>query len=246
MLPLNKYYRKTYTGENIVVERVYENGRWQDITEHVESAVINNQTSNQAVVLGNGPSRLEFDLRLIKKHRGGLLGSRRLQSYGCNALYRDFAPDFLIAVGTEEIVTEIANSGYTTDHIVYANSNYVTKYPDKFYIIPHDPYADAGTTAAYIAAFDGHKNIYMLGFDSQDTSGFNYNVYAGTYGYDSKTSTILDYKWKLNIRQLATVYDDVMFSFVYQNKNRPMPAEWRDLLNVRAISIMDFAIAADL
>ena len=81
MLKLNKFYRKTYYGENIVVERSYQDGIWQDTTEMVPNAIINTQISNQAVILGNGPTRLDFNLNLIKNHRGGLLGSRRLQSY---------------------------------------------------------------------------------------------------------------------------------------------------------------------
>lgn len=86
MLKLNKIYRKYYRGEDIIVERNYNNGVWHDTTETVPNAVMNTQISNQAVVLGNGPSRLEFEMNLIKNHKGGLLGARTLQTYGCNAL----------------------------------------------------------------------------------------------------------------------------------------------------------------
>lgn len=245
MLKLNKFYRKTYYGENIVVERSYQDGIWQDTTEMVPNAIINTQISNQAVILGNGPTRLDFNLNLIKNHRGGLLGSRRLQSYGCNALYRDFTPDFLVAIGNN-IVDEIANSNYTQDNIVYTSSMHTLAYPHKFYLIPHDPYADAGTTAAYIAAFDGHKNIYLLGFDRQDSPNYNYNVYAGTNGYDPLHSTVLDIKWKNNFKQLAEVYDDVNFAFVYKNGTQQLPLELQSLTNVRVISHHKFALEADL
>lgn len=245
MLKLNKLYRKFYSGESVVVERNYTNGVWHDTTEFVPNAVTNTQISNQAVIIGNGPSRLDFNLKLIKNHRGGLLANRALQSYGCNALYRDFTPDFLIARGNA-VIKEIVDSGYVDSNIVYTDAIHTLEYPNKFYLTPHDPYADAGTTAAYIAAFDGHKNIYLLGFDGQDTPGHNYNVYAGTPGYEDIKVEGRTYNWRQNFRQLAQVYNDVMFSFVFKESTRLLPVEFRDLLNVEVINYNKFAIAVDL
>ena len=245
MLKLNKRYRRTYTGEDIVVERTLDKGIWQDVTETVPNAVINSQISNQAVVIGNGTSRLDFDLRLVKNHRGGLLGSKALQSYGCNALYRDFTPNFLVAMGNE-IISEIAATNYTEDNIVYTSSINMLAHPNKFYLIPHDPYADAGTTAAYIAAFDGHKKIFLLGFDGQDPRNFNNNVYADTNAYDSKTTQINPEKWHANMKQLMTVYNDVDFVLVYKTKGRPIPDIWKNVTNLRQINIREFALEADL
>lgn len=244
MLKLNKFHRNSYYGENIVVERNYTNGVWQDTTELVPNAIINSQISNQAVILGNGPSRLDFDLRFIKNHRGGLLGARALQSYGCNALYRDFTPNFLVAIGNG-IVNELAATDYVKDNIVYTNSIHMLEHPGKFYLIPFDPYADAGTTAAYIAAFDGHKKIYLLGFDGQDSPGYNYNVYAGTANYDPVQHNAV-YKWHNNFRQLAQVYNDVDFAFVYKTTMHQLPTELRDLTNVRMINHRTFVLEADL
>jgi len=246
MLKLNKSYRNVYTSENIVVERHYISGVWHDTTESVPNAVINNQISNQAVVLGNGPSRLEFDINLIKRHRGGLYGSRTLQTYGCNALYRDFEPDFLVAVGNSGIVSEIIDSGYTKDHIVYAHAPVMLDHPNKFYLIPHDPYTDAGTTAAYLAAFDGHKKIYLFGFDQQDTVNYNYNVYANTPNYDLLNATVSDVKWRNDFAELARVYNEVDFAFVYPKINHPLPKVWENLPNVRSINHRTFVLETDL
>jgi hypothetical protein len=33
----------------------------------------------------------DFDLKFIASHKGGILAANKLQSYGCNALYRDLA-----------------------------------------------------------------------------------------------------------------------------------------------------------
>ena len=85
MLKLSKRYRKSYIGEEIIQERVFDGGKWNSVTEHVPNNVINNQISNRAVVLGNGPTRALFDVRHLLKHRSGLLGDKTLQSYACNA-----------------------------------------------------------------------------------------------------------------------------------------------------------------
>ena len=54
------------------------------------------------IVLGNGPSRHGLDLNSLSEHAA---------IYGCNALYRDYKPDFLFANDTNMIV-EILQSGY--------------------------------------------------------------------------------------------------------------------------------------
>lgn len=245
MLKLNKFYRRSYTGENIVVERNYADGVWQDTTELVPNAITNSQISNKAVVLGNGPSRLDFNLNLIKNHKGGLLGSGALQSYGCNALYRDFTPNFLVATGNE-IVQQLASNQYVNDNIVYTRSIHLLEYPNKFYLIPHDPYTDAGTTALYLAAFDGHKKVYMLGFDGQDTAGFNYNVYAGTSCYQGARSTVDDSKWIKDRRALFDVYNETEFIRVTKKGKEPVPEQWKYCPNFRTINHNQFAIETDL
>lgn len=242
---INKKYRRDYTSEDIVVERIYDNQVWHDSVETVPNAVSNRQISNQAVVFGNGLSRNEFNVSQILKHRGGLLASKAFQSYGCNAFYRDYTPNFLVALGTN-MVDEIAASTYTKDNIVYTSSINMLAHPNKFYLIPYDPYLDAGTTAAYIACFDGHRKIYMIGFDGQDTKGKNGNVYAGTKNYDSFDSYVSDQKWISNFKSLAQVYNDVEFIFVHKNKNHSYPQHWKGLTNVRSIDSRTFVLESDL
>ena len=56
--------------------------------------------------IGNGESRKHLDLETLRSHG---------KIYGCNALYRDFKPDVLIAVDMG-IMHEIYNSGYAQDN----------------------------------------------------------------------------------------------------------------------------------
>lgn len=246
MLQLAKKYRRNYTGEDIIVERKQQNQMWHAETEFVPNAVTNSQISDRAVIIGNGPSRLGFDLNHLKKY-SGLLGSTTLQTYGCNALYRDFAPDFLVVTGNNGIVPEIAGSEYVQNNIVYTNSIHLLEHPGKFYLIPHDPYADAGTAAAYIAAFDGHKKIYLLGFDGHDTPGVNCNVYASTNGYDDLANfEIENSKWVDNKLQLFNIYNDVDFVWVTQCGRNTVPEKLKWVQNFRQIDFKQFVLEADL
>ena len=244
MLHLNKKYRRGYIGEEIIVERKLEDGQWKTTTEHVRNHITNRQISNTAIVIGNGTNRLGFDLNQFKKP-SGLLGARTVQTYGCNALHRDFAPDFLVAVGNNGIVDEIAGCGYTNEHIVYSSAIHLLEFPGKFYLIPHDVYADAGTTAAYIAAFDEHKKIYLVGFDGHEP-GWNNNVYAGTRGYDAKNATIDSSEWINNHKQLFDVYEDVDWVWVTPKGTNLIPESLKYCLNLRQIDFRQMVLECDL
>lgn len=245
MLHLNRKYRRTYAGENIIAERVMVDGKWLSTTEYVPNNIINSQISNRAVVFGNGPQRNWFDIDHLMKHKSGLLGSQTMQKYGCNGFFRDYTPDFLI-VTDRRIAREISIKGYTIDNIVYTRADITLDFPRQFYLIPHDPYADAGSTALYIAAFDGHKKIYMLGFDGQDTPGMNQNVYAGTLGYDSADSHVDDTKWRENQATVFRTYPDVDFVFVSKNGRNTFPECWKYCTNLRQIDFRSFVLEADL
>jgi hypothetical protein len=244
MLQTNKNYRKDYTGEKIVTERKSEGRVWNDTYEYIPNSVINNQISNRAVAIGNGSSRLKFPLQYLK-NPAGLLGADTVQTYGCNALYRDFTPDFLVASGND-IVKEIARSRYINTNIVYTRSMHLLEYPNKFYLIPYDPYADAGTTAIYLAAFDGHKKIYMLGFDGQTNPKSNDNVYAGTNGYDAKIADITGNKWVQHRKVIFNTYDDVDFVWVTESGRSPVPAILKSSTNFRQISHRDFVLECSI
>jgi hypothetical protein len=246
MLQTDKKYRKDYTGEDIIVERKHEGSVWHTTTETIPNAITNNQISDRAVVIGNGPSRLDFNLQYLKKPQG-LLGATTAQTYGCNALYRDFTPDFLIATGNNGIVDEVASSKYVENNIVYTNAIHLLEYPGKFYLIPYDPYADSGTTAAYIAAFDGHKKIYLVGFDGHDLDGHNNNVYSNTNGYDPKWNfDIENQKWIDNRVQLCNVYSDVDFVWVTKMGKNNMPEKLKWCNNYRQITFRDLVLECDL
>ena len=244
MQTIDKKYRQYYQGENIVTSRTHSGGVWADTVEWVPNSITNNQISNKAVIIGNGMSRQNLDIQRLKNPMG-LLGAGTVQTYGCNALYRDYTPDFLIAKG-DDIIKEIATNGYPTQHIVYTSAIHLLEYPNTFYLIPNDPYTDAGTTAVYLACFDGHKQIYMVGVEGHDTPGYNYNIYAGTNGYDPINTLISDHKWIADKRVLFDTYSDVDFVWVTEFATEPAPELWKYANNFRQLSWEQFGHEVDL
>jgi hypothetical protein len=246
MQKIKKSYRADYQGEDIITNAILVNGQWQYEKEHIPTNIFNNQISNRALVIGNGLHRKNFNLDLVANHKGGLLGAGALQTYGCNALYRDFEPHFLVATGDTAFLTELANSGYCESHIVYANAQDIVSYPDKFYLTPQDPSWNSGSIATYIACFDGHKQVYLLGFDGNDDAGYQYNVYAGTTGYDIAKSPQSSDFWTESMVEVFNTYIDVDFVYVSEWGTQWLPDAWKYQLNLRHISYRDFVIEADI
>jgi hypothetical protein len=247
MQQLKKLYRSTYPGENVVTSLSLSGAEWNPEVEFIPNSVFNTFTTTQAIAIGNGESRLNLPLVHITNHRAGIGGANRLQSYACNAIYRDFTPDFLIAVG-DEIVKEISESGYAADKIVYTNGHNLIEYPGKFYLIPQNIPFDAGALAVYLACFDGHKKVFLLGYDGYD--GYNAsavnNIYKNTNGYPAGTEMQSGAFWRKSLHSVMSTYSDVEFIRVMPTEKWTIPEEFTNLLNFRQISTRDFVIESDL
>ena len=125
-----------------------------------------------AFVLGNGVSRKRVDLDQLKTCG---------KIYGCNALYREFTPDVLVATD-RPISATIQESGYAKTNHFYtrrpAENSGARSVPKPYFGYSSGPIATA------IAAQDGHSQIYLLGFDMGPIDGNKFNnIYAGTEFY---------------------------------------------------------------
>ena len=245
MKKLQKIYRSNYAGENIITELNLDNHEWDPTVEFIPNQVFNTFSTKHAVAIGNGESRKEFPLWYIERHKGGLLARDRLQSYACNAIFRDFAPDFLIATG-DETIQELVESGYTDDHIVYAHADAVLKYPGKFYMIPQNPYYDAGSLSAYLACFDGHKKVFLLGYDQYTENTYVNNVYKDTRGYLAGTEMQNGNFFAMSLYAVVSLYGDVEFVRVMPNSNHRIHESFLPLPNFRQIDYRRFVIEADI
>jgi len=168
---------------------------------------------NNACVIGNGPSRLVFDLHEI---------NAVMTTFGCNALYRDFMPDYLVShdMGiADEIVEKRAHyqTRFYTQHGTKMDHRASIGEPINFVI--QDRYmGDSGTGALRLACNNNYTTIYMIGFDYSDNNNKVHNVYIGTKHYSPKP---LDYaqnfvlhQWESRLNYLLDTYTNTMFVHV--------------------------------
>jgi hypothetical protein len=181
-----------------------------------------------AFVIGNGVSRQAVDLELLQP-----LG----KIYGCNALYRDFVPDVLVATD-RPISTEIQNSGYP------ANNKFYTRKPVEgqgALKVPHEYYGySSGPLATGIAAIDQHRLIYMIGFDMGPINSKFNNVYADTDFYRKSDATpVFTGNWTKQIRKICEDFPKTQFVRV-QGKTTADIAEFATIKNLVHLPIHTF------
>ena len=100
-----------YTGETIIDRVVIRGGKKIQETGYYEDKVKAKPVGN-AYIIGNGPSRKGFDLNSLKATG---------QTYGCNALYRDFLPDYIFSVDTKITMKMVEDEvGLKTIHYAQA------------------------------------------------------------------------------------------------------------------------------
>lgn len=225
MYKIEQKFRSTYTGEDVTTYLEFRDARQQEpTTEWVPNSVFNNRLTTQAIVIGGGETAKKFPLSKIQNHRGGILGSAKLQTYGTNDMFKHIKCDFLFAVGKENI-DEIALSGYCNDNVVYSTAQGVLSHPGKMYLTPQNPPWNAGAIAAYMAAFDGHTKVFLLGFETED-----------------KERPF----WVKAAKEVFTTYPETDFVYISQYGVGAFPQEWAALDNVRHISVRDFILEADI
>lgn len=191
------------------------------------------QPSKPAFVLGNGISRLNADLPSLKQY--GVV-------YGCNALYREFQPDHLIAVDVK-MVNEIITAGYNKQYPVWTNPNKGVVSLDFINVLnPHKGWS-SGPTALWLATQYGHKEIYILGFDYEGLRGKVNNVYAGTNNYKGKDMPATFFgNWSAQTEKVIRENKDVKFYRVLGDSKFIPPNFREDMTNIAHISYAELEV----
>lgn len=227
MYKITQLFRDDYTGEDVITKLTYKDSKWNEERSRVENSVINVHSTTQALVVGGGKSWQEgefaFDMSHVKRHKGGLYGTNRLQTYGTNLVYKKFKPDFLVV--DDDVAERAVQDGAVNDIIVYAHAKKILEFPGRFYLIPQDPSWNAGAIAAYMACFDGHKKIFLMGFDGRQGD---------------------DVYYERSMVEVFKLYPEVEFVRVAPTTTYYMPELWKYLANVRQVDYRGFIIEADL
>ena len=182
-----------------------------------------------AFVLGNGVSRLAIDLNQLNP-----LG----KIYGCNALYREFAPDVLVSTD-RAIAQAIQNSGYAQNHTMYTRKPMpglgARSVPQSYFGFSSGPIAVA------LAALDKNLAVYLIGFDMGPTASNRFNnVYADTEFY-KKSSSLPTFtgNWSRQIVSICKDFPDTSFHRVMGDTSAQIP-EFKSVGNLTTVNLTDF------
>lgn len=181
---------------------------------------------NPAFVLGNGTSRQSIDP--VSICNAGTV-------YGCNAQYREFEPDHLIAVDVK-MINEIIDAGYNVNHSVWTNPSRGIKSKQNLNIFkPHKGWS-SGPTALWLASTYSHPEIYILGFDYKGLDGKLNNVYADTQNYKKSSDHATYYgNWLNQTIKVISEFKHITYYRVIQEGNF-IPPRLTELSNIKHIN----------
>ena len=215
--------RRDYDGEFVITETRIADGRTEQTREWIPNAIENHHISGRAAVIGSRSDQERFRHQRLQRHRGGLLGKKRLQTYGTGDLWQDMAFDFFVTTDRGQ-AQAMANTGYDTRSTIYTNANICIENPGRFYLVPFIQPIDNLALAVYLAAFDGHQEIFMLGYNT-DTRG-------GTAA------------WIADVAAVMSAYAATQFVLVGTESN--MPDAWRSHRNVISMAHRKFISYCDI
>ena len=225
---------KPYDGEIVNTNLIIRKGKKIQETAFFEDRVKAVPQGN-AYCIGNGPSRKGFDLRKLKATG---------QTYGCNALYRDFIPDFIFSVDTNMSMKMVEDEvGLKAVHYAPALQANRKESKGMIHLIPNNPNWISGNVAFWTAGVHGHRNIYLIGYDFREYGkGELNNIYQNTDNYGERNDDKIFDGWLKQFRDMLKMRPYVNYTVVHDN-----PPEYlnylqtgTDLGNSKVISYTEF------
>lgn len=216
-------YRADYAGEFVVLETKWSAGRKQQSREWVPNPIENQHISGRAACIGSGTDKNRFDYTKLQRHRGGLLGSKKLQTYGVGTIAQEMRLDFAVETNEKSIETFV-ESNFGENNIVYTTARNCITNPENFYLIPYNPRLLDLSTIVYLAAFDGHQEIFLLGYNKDTPAGRP--------------------EWQSEITKIMRAYDGTRFYFIGESTN--MFDEWFECANAQHMTYREFISYCDV
>ena len=216
-------YRVDYPGEFVITHTRWSGGKKDETREWIANPIENHHISGRAACIGHTAERQYFDYTRLQRHRGGLLGSKKLQTYGIGDIAQEMRLDFAIETRRDQLA-KLIELGYTENNIVYTDARNCIANPGEFYLIPQKPKLLDLVMLMYLAAFDGHQEIFMLGYHKETD--------AGNPG------------WIEQVCEVMRAYSGTQFVFAGEPTN--MPDSWLDLSNAKALNYRDFIGYCDI
>jgi len=216
-------YRQDYAGEFIILESRWVGGKKIEKREWIENPIQNQHISGRAVCIGSSFDQFRFDYTKLQRHRGGLLGSKKVQTYGVGNITQEMRLDFAVEFDQAKL-KEIILTKYQENNIVYTNPRNCIDIPGEFYLIPLAPRLIEIAAILYLAAFDGHQEIFLLGYNIE--------------------TPVNQPSWFNQVRQVMDTYAGVKFYLVGEKAN--MPDIWMEAANAEHLTYGDFIGYCDI
>ena len=216
-------YRTDYPGEFVILETKWSGGKKSEQREWIPNPIENHHLSGRAACIGSTVDLYRFDYTRLARHRGGLLGSKKLQTYGTGIVAQQMRLDFAVETNLTNI-NKLLETDYQTNNIVYTSPRYCAANPGKFYLIPLRPRMVDLATVVYLAAFDEHKEIFMLGYTDETDGQHN--------------------GWIEQITGIFAAYPGTKFYLIGEPTR--MPDVWVNCPNTQTMDYLDFVSYCDV
>ena len=135
---LQKRFRHDYDGEFVVTETIIANGQKQQSREWIPNPIENQHVSGRAACIVSDFDVARFRYAKLERHRGGLRGSKRLQTYGTGTIWQDMRLDFYASTDIKH-VRAICKTQYSDHSVIYSSPNECLRHPGQLYVTPHVP-----------------------------------------------------------------------------------------------------------
>ena len=185
-----------------------------------------------AFVCGNGTSRKSIELESLRPHG---------KIYACNAVYRTFRPDYLVAVDVK-MVLEINKAGFQHHNQVWTNPNKSYQHIKNLNLFQPSKGWSSGPTALWLASQHKYDKIFILGFDYKGLEGGSKlnNIYADTPNYKKSTDGATFFgNWMRQTKNILQTHRHIKFYRVITPDNY-IPEELNNFNNLEHIYIEDF------
>lgn len=220
---MQAHYRADYPGEFVVVETRWSGGRKQQEREWVANPIENHHISHRAACIGTPADFDKFDYTRLQRHRGGLLGSKKLQTYGTGIIAQQMRLDFTVELDPAKL-QELVDANYDESNIVYSSVKHCLAWPGRLYLIPYMPRFSTECLPVYLAAFDGHTEIFLLGYH--------------------RDNQVVSHDWVDQLNKIFATYSATTFFLVGEKTN--MAESLFDHTNVKSLSVREFVSYCDV
>ena len=203
------------------------------------------EKSNKVLVVGNGESRKDIQLKNFN-----------YPIIGCNALHREFTADYLICCDRRMADEAVKNPKSSTTEIYvreewYRHFRKILKNKN-IRTVPNLPFSGdlkkdqpehwgSGCYAVLLAACLGFNEIQLLGFDLYSIDSRVNNLYKGTQNYSKSDSQAVDYSfWVYQIGKVFRHFSNQTF-VIFNSADWQFPDQW-NLNNVRFKNIEQLTV----